>query len=71
MWIDETNPSANRGSLVQVDAHRDNVALTRAVRVPDVRAAVSGVLGTSFNGHAERDGIAARDGGRKRLVKGN
>jgi sortase A len=45
MGIDETTPSANRGSLVQVDAHRANVAFARPVRVPDVRAAASGVLG--------------------------
>ena len=48
MWIDETAPSANRGSLVQVDAPRVNVALPRRVPVPDVRAAASGVLGAAF-----------------------
>jgi hypothetical protein len=44
---------------VQIDAHRAHVALTRPVRVPDVRAA-SGVLGAAFTSRNSRDGIAAQ-----------
>ena len=58
--VDETTPSAQRGSLVPVDAHRDNVAVRRPVRVPDVRAAVSGVLGRAFAGRAASHALAAR-----------
>ena len=54
-------------SLVQVDARRANVALTRPVPVPDVRAAASGVLGRSFTGRAARAGIAVRKTGPRRL----
>ena len=66
------HPRANRRPLVQIDAHRANVALTRPVRVPDVRAAASGVLGATFTGRGERDGIAVRraGAGQKRL-RGN
>ena len=37
--------ATNRGPLVQVDAHGADVAFARPVRVPDVRAAASGMLG--------------------------
>lgn len=46
VWIDETEPTPYRLSLVQADARYAYVALTRPVRVPDVRAASPGVLGT-------------------------
>jgi hypothetical protein len=55
--MDETDPCANRRSLVQCDAHIANVALTRPVRVPDVRATSSRGLGTTSSGrnaHATR-----------------
>jgi hypothetical protein len=61
MGIDETEPRANRRSLVQVDAHSADVALTRPVRVPDVRAAPSRVLGTTSAGGAVRDGNVLRN----------
>jgi hypothetical protein len=67
MWSDEIDPSANRGSLVQVDAHRANVALARPVRVPDVRSAASSVLGATFTGHAARDAFIMRNAGTRRL----
>jgi hypothetical protein len=67
MEIDETDPSANRGFLVQIDALGANVAFARPVRMPDVRAAASGVLGRTIAGEAACDGIAARDRGPKRL----
>jgi len=56
----ETTPGANRGSLAQFDAHGANVALTRPARAPNLRAAVSGVLGTTFTGRAACDGVAGR-----------
>ena len=56
-YIDEAGANANRGSLVQADAHRANVALARPVRVPDVWAAASGVLGRTRTGFASRCGI--------------
>ena len=61
MWIDETEPRANRRSLVQVDAHSASVALSRPVRVSDVRAAASRVLGTTPAGRAVRDGNVLRN----------
>ncbi len=45
---------------MQVDARRANVAVTRPVRVPDVWAAVLGVLGAVFTSRDERDGIAGQ-----------
>jgi hypothetical protein len=71
MWIDETDPIANREFLVQVDACRANVARTRPVRVPEVRAAASGVLGRTCARSAAREGIALRSAGPKRLGNGN
>jgi len=71
LGIDETTPSANRGSLVQVDAHRANVALTRPVRMPDVRTEVSGVLGRAFAGHTACERTAVRNPGPRRLGSGN
>lgn len=56
---------------MQVDAHRANVALTRALRVPDVRAAASGVLGGTFAGRAARDRIAGRNACAKHLGNNN
>jgi hypothetical protein len=56
---------------VQVDARGANVALTRPVRVPDLWAAASGVLGRAFTGHAARDGIAVRSAGPKGFGNGN
>ena len=38
---------------MQVDALGANVAVARPVRMPDVRAAASSVLGTNFTGYAE------------------
>ena len=67
MWIDETGSNANRGSLVQIDAHGANVALARPVRVPDVRAAASGEMGRTFTSRAARAGIAVRNTGPERL----
>jgi hypothetical protein len=60
MGIDETTPRANRGCLVQGDAHSADVARTRPVRVPDMRAAASGVLGTTSTGPTARDRYAGR-----------
>lgn len=67
MWIDETDPSSNREPLVQVDARRANVALARPIRMPNVRAAASSVLGTTCAGGAARPGITAWNAGQKRL----
>ncbi len=61
--MDETDPSANRGSVVQVDARSADVAFTRPVRVPDMRAAPSGVLGTAPGRHA-----AGRGTGRPQAI---
>jgi hypothetical protein len=69
--IDETTSSANCGSLVQVDALGANVALAWPVRVPDVRAAVSSLLGAASNGYVASDGFAARSRGARRLDHGN
>ena len=56
---------------MQVDAHGANVALARPVRVPDVRTAASGVLGTAFTGEC-RGMVLPRDvHGPKRLGSGN
>jgi hypothetical protein len=66
MWIYETSSSAIRESLVQVDAHGANVALARPIRVPDVRAAVSGVLGSAFPGRHAQYGAARRNAGSER-----
>jgi len=71
VWIDETGSSANRGSLVQLDAHGAYVALARPVRVPDVRAAAPGVLGSTFTSRAARTGAAVRNTGPKRLGDGD
>ena len=46
----ETDPNTNRQSLVQVDACGSNVALARPVRMPEVRAAAPGLLGTPGGG---------------------
>lgn len=56
---------------MQDNAHRANVALARPVRVPDVQAAASGVLGRTFTGRAERAGITVRDAGPKAFGNGN
>ena len=63
---DETDPIANRTPLVQVDAPSADVARTWPVRVPEVRAAPSSVLGTIDTVLARRNGIAARSAGPKR-----
>jgi len=68
--IDETDPSANRGFLVQIDAHRANVALARSIRMPYLRPA-SGMLGTTLSGHAACEGVAARNESSKRIRNGN
>jgi|ERR1017187_2928867 hypothetical protein len=67
LWIDETDPRSNREFLVQVDARGANVALARPVRVPDVRAAASSVLGTSCAGRAARACSTAWNAGSQRL----
>ena len=46
---------------MQVDAHSANVAIARPVRVPDVRAATSGVLGATSTGLPARGGLAVRN----------
>jgi hypothetical protein len=69
--IDETSPSANRKSLVPVDAQRANVAGTRPLPVPQVRAAASDMLGATFTGRAGRDGFAARNAKPKQPCNGN
>jgi hypothetical protein len=51
METNETDPIANCGFLVPIDAPSANVALARPVRVPDVRTAVSRVLGRAFAGN--------------------
>lgn len=70
MWVDETESSANREFRVQVDAHRDNVAFAWPIRVPGVRSAASGLLGTTFTGRAARGGISDRNAGPKHLGDG-
>jgi len=60
METNETTPSANRRPLVQADARRANVALAWPLRVPDLRPAVSGVLGRAFTRRTPRAGFAAR-----------
>ena len=55
----EGNPNLNRGTLVQVDAQRYNVALARPLRMPDVRAAPPGLLGVPT-------GVAHPGAGRRR-----
>jgi hypothetical protein len=57
--IYESNPNANRGTLVQVDAYRANVALARSVRMPDMRAAPPGLLGTACRVRPGGRGITA------------
>ena len=71
MWIDETDRSANRGSLVQADAHGADVAVARPVPVPPVRAETSSVLGRTVAGCCRRAGIAGQDGLPKRLSNSN
>lgn len=66
--IDETISSRNCGPLVQVDAQRAHVALARSVRVPGVRAALSGVLGSASTDHGAPDGIDRRIGARSTLA---
>jgi hypothetical protein len=51
--------------VVQMDARRANVALTRPVRVPEVRPAAPGVLGTTTTTPAAHAGIAVRNPGRR------
>jgi two-component system, chemotaxis family, response regulator Rcp1 len=55
VWIDETDSSANRRPLVQVDAHGPDVALAWTLRVLDMRAASSRVFGTGSAGRATRE----------------
>jgi hypothetical protein len=71
MEVDETDSRANCRFLVQIDAHRVNVAFTRPVRVPDVWPAVSGVLARSFASHIARADTTVRDAGPKRPGIGN
>jgi chemotaxis family two-component system response regulator Rcp1 len=57
--------------MVQRDALGAYVAFTWPIRVPEVRAAASGVLGTAPAGHAANDGSAVRSSGAWRLDHGN
>jgi hypothetical protein len=68
---DETEPGANRGFLVQVDAPAANVARARPVRVSHVRAPASGVLGATCIGHAAREDAATPNPGTERLGNGS
>src|ERR1019366_4967290 len=69
--LDETTSRAVCGSMVQRDALGAYVAFTWPIRVPEVRAAASGVLGTAPAGHAANDGSAARSSGAWGLDHGN
>ena len=69
--IYEADTIEDRGSLVQVNAYGDDVAITRPLRVPDVRTAASGVLGRAVAVHTARGAIAMRNTGPKRLGNRN
>jgi uncharacterized protein YjbJ (UPF0337 family) len=61
----ETGPGASRASVVQMDARGANVALTRPIRVPEMRPAARGGLGTTSASSAAHAGIALRVPGRR------
>jgi hypothetical protein len=71
IWINEADHGTSRASVVQMDACRANVAHTRPIRVPEVRPAAPGGLGTTSTSSAAHAVITAQNPGPRRLGGGN